>query len=180
MKEVFKFLEAMSQKRVVASCILMIVCVLGIDFVTGKEIRFPILFALPVGLAAWRNYKTAAYAMAVGLPLARMAFHLPWHATVETLPVAGINALINMLALLCYAYLLDKTAVQKKALETRVNVLEGILPICASCKKIRNENGEYEQVEKYISERSQATFSHGVCPECLKRLYPWYSDKAKT
>lgn len=53
-----------------------------------------------------------------------------------------------------------------------VRTLEGILPICASCKKIRDDKGYWTQVEAYVSERSSAEFSHGLCPECMKKLYP--------
>ena len=50
--------------------------------------------------------------------------------------------------------------------------LQGLLPICASCKKIRDEKGQWNQIENYIRSRSEADFSHGICPECARRLYP--------
>ena len=53
-----------------------------------------------------------------------------------------------------------------------VKVLKGILPICSSCKKIRDDQGYWSQVESYIREHSDATFSHSICPDCLKKLYP--------
>lgn len=53
-----------------------------------------------------------------------------------------------------------------------VRTLSGLLPICASCKKIRDDSGYWEQIEEYITERSDAQFSHGICPECMKKLYP--------
>ena len=56
----------------------------------------------------------------------------------------------------------------------QVKVLSGLLPICASCKKIRDDHGEWNSVEKYIRERSSAQFTHGICPECARRLYPEY------
>ena len=61
---------------------------------------------------------------------------------------------------------------------TQVKTLSGLLPICASCKKIRNDNGYWEAVETYVSEHSDADFTHGICPECVQRLYPEYSLKA--
>ncbi len=57
-----------------------------------------------------------------------------------------------------------------------VNVLRGILPICARCKKIRDDTGYWRQVEQYVSEHSRAEFSHGICPECARVLYPEFSD----
>jgi len=53
-----------------------------------------------------------------------------------------------------------------------VRTLRGIVPICANCKKIRDDKGFWNQVEKYVSERTEAEFSHGVCPDCAKKLYP--------
>lgn len=59
----------------------------------------------------------------------------------------------------------------EKALD-EIKTLRGIIPICANCKKIRDDKGYWEQVEVYVSDRSEAEFSHSICPECLKVLYP--------
>jgi hypothetical protein len=53
-----------------------------------------------------------------------------------------------------------------------LRVLSGLLPICASCKKIRDDRGYWSQIESYIREHSQAQFSHSICPDCAARLYP--------
>lgn len=53
-----------------------------------------------------------------------------------------------------------------------VKQLSGLLPICSNCKKVRDDNGYWQLVEQYISERSDATFSHGLCPDCMKKMYP--------
>jgi len=55
---------------------------------------------------------------------------------------------------------------------TEVKKLSGMLPICASCKKIRDDKGYWSQIEAYISDHSEAQFSHGICPDCAKKLYP--------
>lgn len=59
-----------------------------------------------------------------------------------------------------------------KAKEGELRQLMGLLPICASCKSIRDEKGNWQKLEKYIEAHSQAAFSHGVCPDCARRLYP--------
>jgi PAS domain S-box-containing protein len=59
----------------------------------------------------------------------------------------------------------------QEALE-EVKLLSGLLSICASCKKITNERGEWEPLESYLQTHSEAKFSHGVCPDCLRKLYP--------
>jgi two-component system, OmpR family, response regulator VanR len=55
---------------------------------------------------------------------------------------------------------------------TNIKTLSGLIPICASCKKIRQDSGYWQQIEAYISDHSEAKFSHGICPECVKKLYP--------
>jgi hypothetical protein len=53
-----------------------------------------------------------------------------------------------------------------------VKTLKGLLPICCHCKKIRDDQGYWSQVEVYIHNHSEADFSHGICPDCVKELYP--------
>ncbi|MCH8328464.1 MAG: hypothetical protein IID15_08100 [Candidatus Marinimicrobia bacterium] len=54
----------------------------------------------------------------------------------------------------------------------RVKTLSGMLPICANCKKVRDDQGYWEQIEHYITEHSEAEFTHGICPDCARELYP--------
>ncbi len=65
----------------------------------------------------------------------------------------------------------DKNAELQKALDEN-KILQGIIPICANCKNIRDDKGFWNQVEAYISEHSEARFSHGICPSCVQKLYP--------
>jgi len=53
--------------------------------------------------------------------------------------------------------------------------LEGILPVCASCKRIRDEKGNWHQIKEYVRDRTEAEFSHGICPECAEKLYPEFN-----
>lgn len=57
-----------------------------------------------------------------------------------------------------------------------IKILKGMLPICASCKKIRDDDGYWQNVETYISRNSDTKFSHGICPDCVRKLYPQYSE----
>ena len=59
----------------------------------------------------------------------------------------------------------------------KVKLLSGFLPICASCKKIRDDEGYWTQIESYIRDHSEAQFSHGICPDCVKKLYPFLADE---
>jgi uncharacterized membrane protein YhiD involved in acid resistance len=58
-----------------------------------------------------------------------------------------------------------------------IKQLKGMLPICSSCKKIRDDKGYWNHLELYIEEHSDASFSHGICPECIKKLYPEFKNK---
>lgn len=64
-----------------------------------------------------------------------------------------------------------------KAALAKVKTLSGMLPICASCKKIRDDTGYWHQIESYIREHSETEFSHGICPDCMIKLYPQYVKK---
>lgn len=64
-----------------------------------------------------------------------------------------------------------------RATLSKVRTLSGLLPICASCKKVRDDRGYWHQVEAYVRDHTDADFSHGICPECTRRLYPQYADK---
>jgi hypothetical protein len=61
----------------------------------------------------------------------------------------------------------------------RMKYLEGILPVCSACKKIRDEKGSWHPIESYIRERSSAEFTHGICPECAEKLYPGFNPYKK-
>ena len=63
--------------------------------------------------------------------------------------------------------------------QQEIKTLRGIIPICTSCKKIRNDEGYWQQVETYIGNHSEALFSHGVCPDCMEELYPEYTQRIK-
>lgn len=61
----------------------------------------------------------------------------------------------------------------------KVKLLSGFLPICASCKKIRDDKGYWNQIELYIRDHSEAEFSHGICPECAQKHYPEFCGEDK-
>jgi sigma-B regulation protein RsbU (phosphoserine phosphatase) len=60
--------------------------------------------------------------------------------------------------------------------ELAAKTLKGIVPICASCKNIRDDRGFWNRVENYVRDHTEAEFSHAVCPDCMKRLYPQFKD----
>jgi hypothetical protein len=74
---------------------------------------------------------------------------------------------------------LNSTVIDLKKALSEIKKLQGILPICSHCKKIRDDHGSWQAIEEYVRERSGAQFSHGICPECAKKYYPdfdFYSE----
>jgi len=78
----------------------------------------------------------------------------------------------------------EKLIIDLQSALAKVKTLKGLLPMCANCQKIRDDRGYWQQVEQYIRDHSDADFTHGICPECARKLYPqymkdWYPDDRK-
>jgi len=71
----------------------------------------------------------------------------------------------------------ERMIVELREALAKVRTLSGLLPICANCKKIRTDQGYWQSIESYIGEHSEAEFTHGLCPDCMKKLYPEYCDE---
>ena len=69
------------------------------------------------------------------------------------------------------------TVAELTAAQASVRVLAGLLPICASCKKIRDDAGFWHSVEKYMQDHTDATFTHGICPDCTEKLFPGFGRR---
>jgi K+-sensing histidine kinase KdpD len=158
---------------IIASGILLLAMViLSLDCVALHFSRFPILYILPVMLAAWYGGRTYGFFLAIAMPLLRLWFvyvageHIPW-----SLEESCLNAVIRVLTLTLIAWLTARVAVQHAALQHRVKVLEGLLPICCFCKKIRDSQGDWQPLERYICTHSEAEFTHSICPHCGKENY---------
>jgi ATP phosphoribosyltransferase len=66
----------------------------------------------------------------------------------------------------------EQVIVDLRVARENVKALKGLLPICSSCKKIRDDQGYWQAVETYVKQRSEAEFTHGICPECVQKFYP--------
>jgi hypothetical protein len=104
----------------------------------------------------------------------------------ETKLFAGLCA-AGFLAAVFSAYQLRMRRVRARARElevgiqealSNIRVLRGLFPICASCKKIRDDGGYWKQIDSYIREHSEAEFSHSICPDCMRKLYPEFAEEA--
>jgi transcriptional regulator with GAF, ATPase, and Fis domain len=71
----------------------------------------------------------------------------------------------------------EKLIKELKEALANVKTLRGLLPICSSCKKVRDDQGYWKRIESYIQSRSDAEFTHGICPECMEKLYPEFTEE---
>jgi DNA-binding response OmpR family regulator len=69
-----------------------------------------------------------------------------------------------------------KTHIELKRAREEIKTLRGLLPTCAWCRRVRNENGEWESIEKYVHEHTDVDFTHGMCPDCLTEQFPTVAD----
>ncbi len=165
------------QDWTVWAVILLITSVLGlIDWQTGYELNFFAFYFLPVGLAAWYLGAGAAIAMAV---VSSIVWFLADAGHPYSAPIfATWNTIIRLISFLAFGWSvanlkrsLDHEREVTEALRrslSEVKVLETFLPICAQCKKIRNQQGDWQQLEAYMGQHANTQFSHGYCPDCAK------------
>ena len=174
------------------------ISILYIFSMIGSAVIFLLDLSLPLGLSVSMTY-TLVVLLSLWLPSLKSGLLMATLCSVLIIvgalfsPQGGdvLKGIVNRgLAL----FVIWSTAViifQKKLLEQRqkkielerekalrqIKVLSGLLPICASCKKIRDDQGYWSQIESYLEKHSEAEFSHSMCPECSDKLYgdkDWY------
>ena len=99
---------------------------------------------------------------------------------VDTMSANAIDVFTYTLGIFSYIIIttgliqLNTSRIERELLDAQeeIRTIKGFLPICAYCKKIRDDDGYWNQLEAYISSRTDARFSHGICPECLKKHFP--------
>jgi phosphoenolpyruvate-protein kinase (PTS system EI component) len=123
MRRALRFVGKIRRESATLPSVFLAVAVVWIDVITGREIQFPLVYVLPVGLAAWRQQRILAYGMALTLPVLRIGFEVSWETT-PSLVIGGINTLIDITAMLLYAYLVGRTAAQTRRLQKTVTTRE--------------------------------------------------------
>lgn len=145
------------------------ILILVADYFSGPFIQFPFTYLIPISLAAYYSGRRWGLFFAVVMPLVRLYFHIALWAAPWTIIEAGINGLIRVVVFSAFAFIIDRIARQTRELSNEVTMLEGLLPICSHCKRIRDQNEEWQVLEKYIQDRTPTTFTHGICPECAQK-----------
>lgn len=162
-----KDLYLFSGRTSLAVSLLASLFIVVIDFVTPPALMVSIFFIIPVLLVAWHNGFRWAAGLSIALPLARYLIG----SLLESLWAVEfhlINAIDRIVVLLVVSYVVSRLSESVKHIRT----LEGMLPICSNCKKIRSEGQIWQPLEKYIGDHSEAKFTHGLCPDCAKIFFP--------
>jgi hypothetical protein len=159
------------------------------DYRTGLDFRMEIFYLAPIFYVTWFAGKRAGIAFSaislgtilcsdimagknydmLPLEIWNSAMYFSFYV-ITTLLLSGLRTALRLRA--------DLIAELQRALRD-VKELRGILPICASCKKIRDDDGYWHDVAVYIRDHTHAEFTHGICQECAERLYPDYFKKNK-
>jgi hypothetical protein len=161
--------------------ILLSTCFVGwADWATGNELNFFVFYFLPVSMAAWYLGLGACMSVAVGCSLVWFAADFLSGRTYSSPAYAVWNTSIRLCSFLAIGWSVQRihvllvaeraaTALQRRAF-AEVKILQGLLRICAECKRIADKQGNWQRLEEYVSDNSQATFTHSYCPECARKL----------
>ncbi len=168
--------------RTVLLCSALILALVGIgDYLTGTEIIFTMFYLIPVSAVTWKLGRSEGI-------IASFICAMVW-SVVDYFgrpffdPVTEIwNIVIQFSMFVMYAVVLSKVREGMEAqrvvnadLEvalSEVKRLSGVLPICAWCKKIRDIEGSWHQLEAFLVEHSEIDFTHSICPECKGKYFP--------
>ncbi|MCX6356153.1 MAG: hypothetical protein NTZ78_14815 [Candidatus Aureabacteria bacterium] len=168
------------RKCIIGSFVVACAISLGwIDWQTGYELNFFVFYFLPVCIAAWYIGLGASVIIAVLCSIIWFSADILSGNRYSSPVIPVWNTMIRLSAFLAIGWAVSKINAllmlergTSKALRvslSEVKVLKGLLPICAQCKKIRDPHGQWQYLESYIHEHSDARFTHGYCPECARK-----------
>jgi hypothetical protein len=161
--------------------VIVLVMLLGmLDWITGYELQFFVFYFLPVALSAWFLSLGVSVALAVlSAAVWAAADVLSGHVYPKNF-FAVWDTLVRLTAFLSVAWAVSRmrqamdrerhTAEVLLRTLSEVKVLQAFLPICSRCRKIRNPDGSWETLERYVGAHSDTRFSHGYCPDCARRV----------
>ncbi len=163
-----------SEGKVVALCLIISMAIFILDTSIPLGVAGGVPYILVVLVSLWSPGKKLPYYAAIGGSILTILGFFSSPSGGELWKVI-FNRSLALFAIWTTAIL----SVQRKTIQEErekafsdIRVLSGLIPICSSCKKIRDDKGYWSQIESYIRDHSEAEFSHGICPDCAKELYP--------
>jgi hypothetical protein len=165
---------------VATGAVVLLAAITWTDYLTGYELGFFVFYFIPVSIAAW--YLSRRWGVAFGFAGAfcwflsdRLGDHQysrAWYAYWET----AVRLVSFLTIAFTVAAIREALARERKLVAelsdslAQVRQLEGLIPICAWCRRIRDDAGYWERFEAYLSTRTGARFTHGICPSCYERM----------
>jgi len=155
-----------------------------IDYLTGYETGMELFYLMPIGLLSWLVNRRAGIIMSVISTATILTSDLFAGKVIQSYLTEYWNILVYCGFFIVVVDLVsgekiisdnNKILIGKlqKSID-EIKTLSGLLPICSACKKIRDDDGYWKQIEHYISEYTEAKFSHSICPVCKEKLYPGF------
>jgi hypothetical protein len=156
------------------------VLVAWLDIRTGLQLKLGPFYLLPVLLVAWQVGTTAGVLAALVAAAVWRGVEMIWHPEPSLGWVLFWDASIHLCSFVAISLfvswarsrvMLERALVHNLSeLLANVRELEGLLPMCAWCKKVRDDKGYWQQIETYISAHTKADWTHGICPECQAKF----------
>jgi hypothetical protein len=175
--------------RVHLACGVLLLVFLVIDLAVPLGVAVGVLYIVPILLSMWTPRKKVTWILATVASVLIVVGYMcspPGPSAWQSM----CNRALSLLAVWVTALLVvQRRAIEEKREEAilakeraldEIKVLRGFLPICSSCKRIRDDDGYWRQIEAYIRDHSEAQFSHSICPECAMKLYPDFYAELET
>lgn len=169
-----------------ALCTLLMIVILLLDFSVPLGVAMGVPYIAVVLISLWSPGKNFTYIIAAASSVMTIAAFILKPPAGELWKVIS-NRGLALFAIWVTAILgiqikiseqkREKALMEKEKALNDARILRGLLPICSSCKKIRDDKGYWNHLEEYIKNHSEADFTHSICPECTKNLYPEFYKK---
>lgn len=178
---ILNYFKSLSQPTVAIISVVLILIIAAIDHITVYDFGFYVLYYIPLIFFSWYSNKLGATLISIfTINVLYIAnFHQSYQFTITFSNIWNLTLMLASFLLVSLgaqhvSHLLkaekELTSKLKRAI-SEIKKLSGLLPICVSCKKIRNDKGYWEQIELYFSHHSEVSFTHGLCPECMEKQY---------
>lgn len=165
---------------IVALCILGSLLIDWADWATGERYELFVFYLLPIAVATWCGGRAAGITLAIFSAAAWFQSDFMSQHNFS-LPISSWDTVMRLVSFLTVAMtlswiradLLQLQAMNEKITKAMAEIryLEGILPMCTFCRKIRNDENHWVSLESYIAKHSNAQISHGMCPSCYRKHY---------
>jgi hypothetical protein len=178
LKRPIEYLARTPKLRILAICLISLLLVGYGDFLTGVEVNFTLFYFIPISILAWTVSTRVAILSSAGCVFVWAIvdyFGRPEPRFWPSLWNIGIQFGIFLTLTYALSRIRKETEEQNRLnreLEValaEVKMLSGLLPMCAWCRRIRDESGNWVQLEWYVVSHSEASFSHGICPSCAEK-----------